>query len=353
MNGGKRPAGGPHSGGRVLYWRAGFMEAVFDSGIYLPELDLWLDSRRRRAAGVISHAHTDHTARHRRPLLTPNTRRLLDGYLKGCDPVELPYGEPLETADYTLTLHPAGHCLGSAQALVQSRATGERLLYTGDLKLQSSPVNEPLAPVSCDTLIIEATYGAPEYAFPPQEQTLQTAFAYLRRWLEQGQRPVVLGWRLGKAQELLFWLLEAGFEALLEEGVYEATQAYRQAGVEFPGAVRRFDGSWPEGTVALFPPGQRSRALDGFAGKQVMELTGWAAAERRGWRRRADISLPLSDHADYHELLAYARATGARRVYTVFGFPHLAAALRAAGTPALHLGKGAEPATTGAQLPLI
>ena len=105
--------------------------------------------------------------------------------------------------------------------------------------------------------------------------------------------------------------------------------------------------------MALFPPGQRSRTLDGFAGKQVMELTGWAAAERRGWRRRADISLPLSDHADYHELLAYARATGARRVYTVFGFPHLAAALRAAGTPALHLGKGAEPATTGAQLPQI
>lgn len=319
------------------------MEAVFDSGIYLPELDLWLDSRRRRDSGVISHAHSDHTARHRRPLLTPNTRRLLDGYLQGCDPVELAYGEPLETANYTLTLHPAGHCLGSAQALVVSRATGERLLYTGDLKRQASPVNEPLEPVRCDTLIIEATYGAPEYAFPPQEQTLQTAFGYLRRWLAQGQRPVALGWRLGKAQELLFWLLEAGFDVLLEDGIYAATQAYQQAGIAFPGAVRRFDGHWPEGAVALFPPGKRSQALNGFAGKQVMELTGWAAAEeRRGWRRRAEVSLPLSDHADYHELLEYALSTGARQVYTVFGFPHLAAALRAAGVPALHLGKGAD-----------
>ncbi len=102
------------------------MEVVFDRGVFLPELDLWLDSRKKKESSLISHAHSDHTGRHRRPVVTPNTRLLLSDYLKNADPVVLSYHELLDTSTYTLTLYPAGHCLGSAQALVQSKATGER-----------------------------------------------------------------------------------------------------------------------------------------------------------------------------------------------------------------------------------
>ena len=83
-----------------------------------------------------------------------------------------------------MTLYPAGHCLGSAQALVESKETGERLLYTGDIKSRTSPTNEPLEVVPCDTLVIEATYGKPEYVFPPQQQVLETAFKTLESGLE-------------------------------------------------------------------------------------------------------------------------------------------------------------------------
>ena len=86
-----------------------------------------MDSRRKRDSSFISHAHSDHTSRHRIPLVTPNTALLLADYLKKSDTVTLRYHEPLETPEYTLTLYPAGHCLGSAQALVQSKATGERV----------------------------------------------------------------------------------------------------------------------------------------------------------------------------------------------------------------------------------
>jgi len=102
------------------------VEVVFDRGVFLPELDLWLDSRKKKESSLISHAHSDHTGRHLRPVVTPNTRLLLSDYLTNADPVVLSYHEPLETSTYTLTLYPAGHCLGSAQALVQSKATGER-----------------------------------------------------------------------------------------------------------------------------------------------------------------------------------------------------------------------------------
>ena len=111
----------------------------------------------------------------------------------------LPYGEPLETPAYTLTLHPAGHCLGSAQALVQSKATGERLLYTGDLRARPSPTNEPLQPAECDVLVIESTYGRSDYVFPPEEQVLATAVRTLRSWLSRGERPVVSRLAVGES----------------------------------------------------------------------------------------------------------------------------------------------------------
>jgi len=150
--------------------------------VYLPEIDLWLDSLRKKDTSLISHAHSDHTARHLRPVLTPNTLLLLSDYLKKSDPIPLSYHEPLDCGKYTLTLYPAGHCLGSAQSLIQSKSTGERVLYTGDIKVKPSPTNEPLEAVPCDTLILEATYGRPKYVFPDQDQVLSTACNTLKNW---------------------------------------------------------------------------------------------------------------------------------------------------------------------------
>ncbi len=318
------------------------MDVVFDRGVYLPELDLWLDSTRKRESSVISHAHSDHRGRHRRPVVTPNTLLLLRDYLKNTDPVALPYGEPFDTPTHTITLYPAGHCLGSAQTLVVSKATGRRLLYTGDIKTRLSPANEPAEPVQADTLVIESTYGHPDYVFPPHEQTLAAASRTLRAWLSQGQRPVLLGWRLGKAQELLYHLLSDGFEVIAESGIYQAAEAYQEAGVEFPGRFTAFNGHWPDGAVALFPPGRSTQSLKEYRSLRIMEVTGWAAADNlRSWRRQADVSIPFSDHADFNDLLAYVDAVKSQRVYTVYGFPHLAARLRAMGCPALHLdGRG-------------
>ena len=339
------------------------MEVVFDRGVYLPELDLWLDSRRKQELGLISHAHSDHTARHHRPILTANTRLLLADYLKRADPITLDYGEPLERADYTLTLYPAGHCLGSAQALVTSRKTGQRLLYTGDFKARPSPINEPLRPVECDVLVIEATYGKPEYTFPPEDNVLETAYRTLRVWLERGERPIVQGWRLGKAQELMHHLLAEGFELVVEDGIYRVAEAYQQAGVQFPGRFANFNGAWAEGQVLVCPPGQRKNgslnsALNRYLGKRYMELTGWASGGRgkgrRHWGRPGDASLPYSDHADFNDLVNYVEQVQPSQVYTVNGFPDLAAHLRTRGYPAVHLdGKNGHQDNGGFQMKLV
>ena len=251
-----------------------------------------------------------------------------------------------------MTLHPAGHCLGSAQALIVSKETGERVLYTGDIKSRPSPTNEPLEAVTCDTLVIEATYGRPEYVFPPQEQVLETAYKTLRMWLSRGQRPVVQGWRLGKSQELLHHLLGQGFDVLVEESIYLGTQVYLEAGVRFPGQVKMFEGEWPEGWVLLFPPGKRREALKGFRGKRTLEMTGWATSGSMPWGRGADASLPYSDHPDFNELVEYVQTVSPKEVYTVNGFPELAARLRDVGYPAVHPPSRGQKQAPGLQMTL-
>ena len=338
------------------------MEVIFKRGVYLPELDFWMDSRRKQEVSLISHGHSDHTARHQRPILTPNTRLLLSDYLSRSDPVTLEYHEPLETEKYTLTLHPAGHCLGSAQALLQSKVSGERVLYTGDFKVRPNAINEPLEPVPCDVLIMESTYGRPEYRFPPEEQVLATACQTLREWLSRGERPVVRGWRLGKAQELIYHFLDQGFEVLVEDSVYEIACTYRESGVDFPGEFHRFngepdgsiDGDWPEGQILICPPGPgSSKNLSGIRGKRFMDLTGWASAGGPQWSRRADASLPYSDHADFSELVAYVQQVKPKQVYTVNGFPELAAHLRQLGYPAVHLNSKGRPEDSGFQMKML
>ena len=334
------------------------MEVRFDRGVYLPELDLWLDSRRRQETGLISHGHADHTARHSWPVLTRNTGLLLSEYLKKSSPILLDFHEPFETDDYTLTLYPAGHCLGSAQVLVQSKATGETLLYTGDFKTNSSPINEPLEPVHCDILVMEATFGRPEYTFTPQEQVMSTAYQVLQAWLSRGERPVVQGWRLGKAQEVLHLLLGQGFDVAVEESVYRIAGLYQEGGVTFPGQLRSFDGRWAEGQVLICPPGKWARGnLEGVRGLRFMELTGWASLRPRDganrWGRRGDCSLPYSDHADFNSLVDYVAQVQPKEVYTVNGFPELAGHLRGLGYPAVHLDGGGRSANEGFQMKFL
>ncbi len=314
------------------------MNVIFQRGAYLPDLDLWLDSRAKRTVGYISHAHSDHVANHGRPILTAATRELLSDRLRWSDATVLGYGEPYHTPSYSLTLYPAGHCLGSAQVLVEHKASGERTLYTGDMKLRPNPTAEPLTPVPCDTLIIESTFGAPVYRFPPQDQVLESFFATIRGWLEGGRVPVVLAYRLGKSQELLHHLLGAGFQVALEESAFRATQSYISAGATFPAAFREYDETTKGGEVLLFPPGKKTRSrLEPVRNKRYLAMSGWAVHNGAANRMGVDVALPFSDHADFTELMDYVTALGPQKVYTVNGFSTLASQLRREGYQAQHL----------------
>jgi len=313
------------------------LRVEYREGLYLPDLDLWFDAEGERDSCVISHAHSDHIAEHRRIIATPETARLFR-HRRGESEVEaLRYGERRDFGRYALTMYPAGHCLGSAQILVE--ADGERLVYTGDVKLRPNVAAEQAVVVPCDTLVMESTFGDPVYRFPPDVATYDRLYAACDRALSDARVPVVLAYALGKSQEALELLLRRGYRVTLHGSVWNVSEIYRECGVEFSGEYERYDRERLKGRVLLAPPGCRKQPMiHNIERRYLIMLTGWAMSQRAQYMYRGvDLVLPLSDHADFDDLVRLARESGAQRIITMHGAKKFAAHLRELGFNAEHL----------------
>lgn len=303
----------------------------------LPQLGLALDSPRAEGFGFVSHAHADHFARHRRILCSPATAQLLRARFRvAASRLEpLPFGEPVEHAGHLLTLHPAGHVVGSAMLHVRRVHDGESLLYTGDFKLRESRTAGAARPVEAGTLVIETTFGEARYVFPPRAEIEERVVGFVRDALADGLVPVLAAYSLGKAQEALAVLAEHGIPALASASVREMSVACGEAGLEHepPGLL---DGLPPAGTVAVVAPGSlRSQPVAGWSKRRVAMLSGWGLNPSARFRYRVDEVIPMSDHADHPQLLEMVARVAPRRVVTVHGSTReFAAELRRRGIEA-------------------
>jgi Cft2 family RNA processing exonuclease len=298
--------------------------AVRPEGLYLPDLDLFLDPAAEVPRAVLSHGHADHArALARRIHATPPTVAIARARLGDTDYVPAAYGEPFEIAacDGTparLTLLPSGHVLGAALVLVEWR--DERLLYTGDVKLQASRTCAPAAIPRVDTLVTEATFGLPVFRFPPLADLESRIADEARRALTAGEVPVFLGYALGKGPEIAKILQDAGIPVMLHGAVQRMVEIYRAFGVAYPDVVP-YERGKVDGRALIVPPSARNHPmLAAIKQKRVIAVTGWALLDASYDRYGADVLVPLSDHADYDELLAIVERSGARRVLTTHGF---------------------------------
>jgi Cft2 family RNA processing exonuclease len=310
-------------------------------GLYLPDLDLWLDPQTPKARAVISHAHSDHIGEHGAIIATPATARLTQHRRGPMPATMLDYGETLEHERFRLTFYPAGHCLGSALTLIEDKASGERLIYTGDFKLRPNPTAASAVIVPCDTLISEATFGHPRYVFPPDSASEAELQRQIDAALAQGSVPVVLAYALGKSQEALALLLRGGYRLSVHGAIRSIIAIYEEFGVSFAnqhGSYEPYDRRHLAGRVLLAPPNIRKQPmLTNIASRRVIYLSGWGLDANARWRFGVDSVLPLSDHADWPDLLRMVAESGARRVFTLHGFPDLALHLQAQGLDAQHL----------------
>jgi Cft2 family RNA processing exonuclease len=305
----------------------------YDQALYVPAMDLWLDASRVKDFSFVSHAHTDHATRHRRVLATPETVALLEHRRGKTRSTPVGYNQPVTIKDHRVTLFPAGHILGSAQILIEGQ---QRLVYTGDFKLTPGVCAQPAEVKPCDILVMECTFGLPHYLFPPREKTRERLILFIQKALSEGMIPVVLGYTLGKGQEALKIVGDAGYEAVVHDSIYQVAKIYEKLGVTF-GPFEKLTGHGVEGKVVVAPTQMRRQQLKADLGRfRAVYLTGWGLDPGRRFALGVDLVLPLSDHADFNELVAYVKQANPRKIYTVHGFPQFAAHLRDLGFDARH-----------------
>lgn len=307
-----------------------------DPDIRLADSEIYFDPAEPRKIGIISHGHSDHIGRHEHFIATKPTAAFLrtrNGFdLRG---TELPYREVHRLDDrWSVELYPAGHVLGSA--MIRVFGPQGSLAYTGDFRLAPSYTAEPAEVPEADAVIMESTYGSgPEWIFPSREELRERLVTLVRQIVSRGRTPVLLAYSLGKAQETAAILRDSGVPLVLHPVVATISSIYEANGVdlgpyEIWGRQSSLFGHRStidlRGKAVLVPP-HMTREVRRIRNAETIALTGWALHGVRD----ADHGLPLSDHADFSELVAFAERSRAAIVYVTHGSRRFAEELRRRG----------------------
>ncbi len=295
-----------------------------ERGLYCPAGDFYIDPWSRVDRAVITHAHTDHACPgSRRYLSSEDGWHVLQTRLGNAARIAaLPYGRQLRLGDVLLSLHPAGHILGSVQVRLEYR--GWVTVVSGDYKRQSDPTCRPLEPLACHEFISESTFGLPVYRWPPAERVL----AEMEDWWRENQAAqrtsVVFAYSMGKAQRILASLDLTIGPVFVHPAIAELLPAYRAAGVRLPRtrlldaeAIRACRG---QGLVLAPPAGRNPRWLHECGPVASAMASGWMVLRSARARRTGQRGFVLSDHADWDGLLETIRVTGAETVGIMHGY---------------------------------
>ena len=301
--------------------------------MFLPALDLYLDPSGEVDRAFISHAHADHLGEKsaREVLGSRETLALLrarDRPRTGA--TELEWSKPVDcrltagTGTARLCVEPAGHILGAAQLVIDH--PGGRFVYTGDYRTGAGRTHAAGAPILCDQLLVESTFALPIFAFPPRERTFAELVAFCRAALDEGRTPVVLGYALGKSQEIVHALLEASLPVIAHGAVFRMCEAFETLGVPLGVADGRLRPYSAETSAAhqglkgvLVAPPNAQRMVRKVKRASVAFVSGWALIDAMIDQRRADAGFAISDHADHDDLVTTVLATGARDVAVTHG----------------------------------
>lgn len=294
------------------------------NGIFLPEINLWLDKTEPCAATWISHGHSDHARScHAKVIGTSTTLRIYRMRLRLTEnetrPEELPleFGESLEWNGARLTAFPASHILGAAQLLVEYR--NERLVYTGDIKLRRPLCGQQTQTVPCDRLIIESTFGLPIYRLLDRDDATERIVSFAKACLQEGSTPAFVGYPLGRGQEIVSVLCGAGLPTAVHGAIARFIPVYQESGHQFPG-WEPYETRATAGKALVVVP-SHGNVLEA-SGKNIRfaYVSGWAALDNARSRSGAERLIPYSDHADFGELLALVEQSTPKHVDVVHGY---------------------------------
>ena len=330
-----------------------------ERGFYCAAGDFYIDPWQPVARAVITHAHSDHARPGSQAYLTTIEGERVLRTRMGPEAViqTVSYGEIVNINGVDVSLHPAGHILGSAQVRVAHR--GEIWVASGDYKAGFDATCTAFEPVRCHTFITEATFGLPIYRWPDQSAVFAEINAWWRRNQEHGRASLLLGYALGKAQRMLAGI-DASIGPILTHGAVERlNRDYRETGIVLPatryvGDVERgFD--WGQALIIAPPSADGTPWTRKFGPHSSAFASGWMAIRGARRRRSVDRGFILSDHVDWPSLLAAIAATGAERVWVTHGYTAVVTrwlqeqGLNAYAVPTRFEGEAADQAATGSQ----
>ena len=300
-------------------------------GLYCPPGDFYIDPWRPVERAVITHAHADHArAGHAHYLAAAPGEGVLRARLGAVDLQTLTYGAAIDHFGVRVSLHPAGHVLGSAQVRLEHRgrvwvASGDYFVAgAADDPLEANATCTPFEPVRCDCFITESTFGLPIYRWAPQRELFAGIDAWWAANAAAGRASLLLGYSFGKAQRILAEV-DAGIGPIVVHGAVESLNAaYRAAGVALP-PTRRVteiaDKASLGRALVIAPPSVQNSAWTKRLGDYSDAFaSGWMQLRGARRHRAVDRGFVLSDHADWPGLQRAIRATGAPRVIVTHGY---------------------------------
>jgi putative mRNA 3-end processing factor len=295
-----------------------------DKGLFCRQGDFYIDPWKPVHKAVITHAHSDHARPGNDHYLchtdTLPLLRLRLGESISCQ--ALPWKVPLWINGVKISLHPAGHIIGSSQVRVEYN--GEIWVVSGDYKVEDDGLSGAFEPVPCHCFITESTFGLPIYRWKPQREIFSVMEHWIRRNRQEEVTSVLLAYSLGKAQRLIAQLGALDIPVFVHGAIWNAQVALAAAGWAMP-PIRRITPETPKdvfkGQLIIAPPSaDDSPWLKKFMPYSLGVCSGWMQVRGNTRRRNADAGFALSDHADWPGLLSAVKATGATQVLVTHGF---------------------------------
>ena len=292
-----------------------------ERGLYCAAGDFYVDPWGSVDRAVITHAHAvdrQHganfylTARPGEPLLRSSLGQ--EALIQA-----VAYGEQVTIGEVRVSLHPAGHMLGSAQVRIESG--GEVWVVSGDFKLAADPTCAPFEPVRCHTFVTEATFGLPVFRWVSAGDVIEDIHAWWRVNQEAGRASLLFAHPQGKAQRLLASIDPAIGPIYAHPEVEEAAEVYRSQGIALAPTLPIGDrGVWSSALV-LAPPSLHGTPWERrFGAASTAYVSGWMRIRGARRRRSLDRGFVLSDHADWPGLLAAIDDSRAALVWVTNGY---------------------------------
>ena len=294
-----------------------------DKGLYCEKGGFYIDPWKPVEKAIITHGHGDHAYfGHKYYLCHIYTKPILQLRLGENNYQTLNWHETIFLNGVKVSLHPAGHIIGSSQ--IRLEYNGEVWVVSGDYKVENDGISGKFELVKCNTFITESTFGLPIYKWKPQQEIYDNIITWINKNKENGKASIILAYSLGKAQRVLQAIKETTQTIYAHGAVFNMQQALINAGWNLTPIVRVTPETPKEllkGSVVIAPPSADGTSwIKKFQPHAVGVCSGWMQVRGNARRRNVDAGFALSDHADWDGLLQSVKATGAERVYVTHGF---------------------------------